>query len=466
MPYKRLQANFALRGWLGLPYGILDANTGKTAFLDAVTFQAVSFCNGKLDLDLPIVLPIHREKIEKLGIAGIVEDCPDGSSIQEWQEYRLSQGRYAASVHWSITGRCNLRCRHCYMSAPQAKYGELTTDECLRIVDQIGQAGIGSVSLTGGEPLVRPDFWQLVRAIRQKRIVISQIYTNGVLISDEWLTELKRADVQCSFSLSFDGVGCHDWLRGVTGTEKKVVKAIQAIRRHGFGVGIETALYNKNLLQMPETFSLLTSLGVESWKLSPAMNVGNWQQEQGVYDIPIDELYEGYLSLARRHQREGAPLTLMLSGFYFGKKNSQDFSSPFDKFDGTENSLGQISCRSCRVNPYIMADGKLLPCIPLTGSTIEEEMPDLLETSIEQALQDSAFFQRVNTKIGDILKHNAECAGCEHRLRCGGGCRASAMIFSGDYYGKDPYGCYFFRQGFGQKLQEALAREKQLADEK
>jgi len=189
---KRLKENFVLRGWFRLPYGILDTNTGKTTFLDAVTFQAASFCNSEVDLNLPVVLPSHRDAVKKLAEAGIVEDCLDGAKIQEWQKYRCSQGRYTTSAHWSITGRCNLRCRHCYMSAPEAKYGELSTAECLRIIDQIEAAGIGSVSLTGGEPLVRSDFWQLISALRQKRIVIRQIYTNGVLITDEWLARLKR----------------------------------------------------------------------------------------------------------------------------------------------------------------------------------------------------------------------------------------------------------------------------------
>jgi radical SAM protein with 4Fe4S-binding SPASM domain len=452
----RLKENYALRGWHGLPYGILDTNTGHTIFLDAVTFQAAGFCTGEFDLNLPIVLPIHREAMKKLMDDGIVEACSDGATIQEWQKYRSSRGRYAASAHWSITGRCNLRCRHCYLSAPEAKYGELSTAECLQIIDQIEAAGIGSVSLTGGEPLVRRDFWQLISDLRQKRIVIRQIYTNGVLITDEWLARLQQAGVGCSFSLSFDGVGCHDWLRGVPGTENKVVESIRKIRAHGFDVSIETALYNGNLPQMRETFDLLVALGVSAWKLSPVMNVGNWQREQGIYDVSLETLYREYLELARLHRQKGAPLNLILGGFFCGKRGSTDYYIPFCKFDGTEAATKQIVCRSCRIHPYIMADGKLLPCIPMTGSPVEAEMSSLFEISLEQALYESLYFDRIDLRVGEVLQHNPTCAKCEHRLRCGGGCRACSMEVNGDYYAVDPYCCYFFQHGYEQKLHECL----------
>lgn len=169
--YRRLKGHFALRGWQGIPYGLINAKTGQTALLDGVTFQAASFCDGRTNLNSPLVLPAHRQAVDKLVQAGIVSECAADETLADWQKYRKSAGRFAASAHWSITGRCNLRCRHCYMSAPQAKYGELSTAQCLRIIDQIADANIGRVSLTGGEPLVRDDFWQLVDALLERRIV-------------------------------------------------------------------------------------------------------------------------------------------------------------------------------------------------------------------------------------------------------------------------------------------------------
>ncbi|WP_289466325.1 radical SAM protein, partial [Klebsiella pneumoniae] len=72
--------------------------------------------------------------------------------------------RYIRTAHWSITGRCNYRCKHCYMSAPDAKLGELSHETIMSIVQQLIDCGIYQVSLTGGEPLVRKDFMEIVDA--------------------------------------------------------------------------------------------------------------------------------------------------------------------------------------------------------------------------------------------------------------------------------------------------------------
>ena len=69
----------------------------------------------------------------------------------------------------SITGRCNYRCKHCYLSAPSAKLGELPHETMLEIIEQLAACGVQQVSLTGGEPLVRGDWWQLVDALTRHR---------------------------------------------------------------------------------------------------------------------------------------------------------------------------------------------------------------------------------------------------------------------------------------------------------
>lgn len=462
--YRRLKDQFALRGWQGLPYGIVDGRSGRTALLDAVAFQAASFCDGRTDLSMPLVLPVHREIIDKLEKAGIVAECVADEGLGDWQKYRKSASRFAESVHWSITGRCNLYCRHCYMSAPQAKYGELTTDQCLGIIDQIAAANIGRVSLTGGEPLVREDFWQLVDALRERRIVIAQIYTNGLLVTDALLEQLQARGIDCEFSLSFDGCGCHDWLRGLDGAERAVVDAIRRARAHGFAVGIETALYKDNLPQLRPTYELLKSLDVGHWKMSPAVGVGNWAAEQGRYDIPLAGLYRTYLDVIRWHHADNAPLGLQLGGFYQRGRGSEHGSIPFAKFDGSEKALRQTVCRCARLHLYIMADGKLLPCIPLTGTGIEAEMPSLLDTTISEAMTDSRYFARISTRMETLFASNGECAKCEHRLRCGMGCRAGAIVAGGDFFGRDEACCYFFKNGFEQQIRDIVSLDRPVED--
>jgi radical SAM protein with 4Fe4S-binding SPASM domain len=423
-------------------------------FLDAITFQALSFCDGKTDLASPFILPAHKAVIDQLIKAGIAGERPGEGGLADYQKYRRTEAHFADSVHWSITGKCNLRCRHCYLSAPQGKYGELTTEQCLEIIDQITQANIGKVSLTGGEPLIRRDFWQLVDALREKRIVIYQLYTNGLLVTDELLEQLKSKGIKCGIYLSFDCCDCHDWMRGVPGAEQAALEAIKRSRRHGFSVGIETALHKGNLNKLMQTYELLKSLDISSWKISPVINVGNWEQEQGQYDIPIKHLYDTYLQLIKKHHNDGAPFALMLEGFYYCAAASDTYIIPMVKYDGTEKALRQTVCRSCRINPYIMADGKLLPCIPMTGTYMENDMPNLLTTTITEALSESHYFHIIDTRLEKLLRENHECDACEYKLRCGMGCRAHAITCSGSFYGGDSGSCYFFKNGYEEKIKK------------
>lgn len=452
----RLKDNYVLRGWKGLPYGITDTRTGRILLLDALTFQAANFCDGQTELNSPLLLPAHRTAIEKLTKEGLVEECGRGAGLAWYQKYRKTEAHFADSVHWSITGKCNLRCRHCYMSAPQAKYGELTTQQCLDIIDQLADANVGKVSLTGGEPLVREDFWQLVDALIEKRIVISQLYTNGVLITDDLLEQLKARDIECGIYLSFDCCGCHDWMRGVPGAEQAAIDAAKRARRHGFSVGMETALHKDNLDMLMQTYEFLKSLDITSWKISPTVSVGNWEREQGQYDMPIDELYDAYLELIKRYDSDSAPFAMMLGGFFYCGKGSSDYRIPFIRFDGSENALRQTVCRSCRIHPYIMADGGLLPCIPMTGTYIEKEMPNLCATTFTEAMRDSRYFDIIDMRLKDLFRENAECSDCEHKLRCGMGCRAHAIDCTGSFYGIDPACCYFFKNGYEERIRNLL----------
>lgn len=134
--------------------------------------------------------------------------------LTEHQQYHFYPNRYLRAVHWAITGRCNCRCRHCYMSAPSGKTGDYSTEECLEIIGQMEKAGIQVVNLTGGEALVRKDFFRIAERLTQAGIRIGTIMSNGFLVDEPLLKRLEQLGQKPEFNMSFDGIGCHDWLRG------------------------------------------------------------------------------------------------------------------------------------------------------------------------------------------------------------------------------------------------------------
>jgi radical SAM protein with 4Fe4S-binding SPASM domain len=319
-------------------------------------------------------------------------------------------------------------------------------------VRQLSDSGIPQVSLTGGEPLIRKDFLDIIDALLDHKITITQIYSNGLLVNDSLLSEFDKRGIKPEFSLSFDGVGCHDWLRGIVGAEKITVAAIRLLRSREFPVSIETSLHANNLHSLDATLDLLAELGVRSWKTSPTSDSGNWIKEGGKYNVTIRQLYDAYLDFIPKYKAAGAPLSIMLGGFFMCNKGSDKYRIPCKKFDGTEKMMRQTICPSARSTMYIGPDGRLLPCIPLAGLPLQEDLPSIVETELCNALSDSRYLSMIDTRLEDLLKVNGKCNACEHKLHCGGGCRAGAMLCGGAYLGCDEWTCYFFKNGYEEKI--------------
>ena len=242
MACYRLKRPWALRGRDKLPYALVDADAKRTLFVSRPEFEALALCDGSVDTDWGFVAPATRDLVRKIAERGFVEPCADGASVEDWQRYRTYDCRYVKMAHWSVTGRCNYRCKHCYMSAPDAKYGELSHETCMRVIDELADCGVYRMSITGGDPLVRADFWELVDHMLERGMRIMVIYSNGALVDDAFLDGLEARGIRPEINMSFDGVGLHDWLRGVPGAEDAVA-AFARCQGRGFPTGAELCLH-------------------------------------------------------------------------------------------------------------------------------------------------------------------------------------------------------------------------------
>jgi radical SAM protein with 4Fe4S-binding SPASM domain len=306
------------------------------------------------------------------------------------------------------------------------------------------------ISLSGGEPLVRSDFLELVDALTEQDIRISQIYTNGLLVNAALLDALEARGIRPEFVLSFDGVGWHDWLRGTEGAEKMATDAIRLLRGRDFPVSIESAFHRDSIGSMYETMMLLAELDVNRWKAADVINAGNWLNEDASLSLSPEELYAAWLELIPRYFEQGAPLNMKLGGFFKCDKASKEYTIPLKRSGDESDPV----CPVTRNTLYIAADGKLLPCMPLAGLPFQEEMPSLNDMTIAQALSDSLYLERIKTPVSALMEHNPECASCEHRKECCGGCRAAALTVNGDndYLGVVPETCAFFKDGWEDRI--------------
>jgi len=149
------------------------------------------------------------------------------------------QQRRPSEIIWNIPNRCNLFCKHCYVAADfhQAE-AELTTHEALDLVRQIGEAKVPLLFLTGGEPFLRPDLFQILAKAQGYgiRVVMS---TNGLLIDDAAAASLARFDVDYVAISLYGPEAFHDDYVGAAGSFRRVVENIGRLRRHGIKVGVK-----------------------------------------------------------------------------------------------------------------------------------------------------------------------------------------------------------------------------------
>ena len=104
---------------------------------------------------------------------------------------------------------------------------------------------------------------------------------------------------------------------------------------------------------------------------------------------------------------------------------------------------------------YISPEGRALPCMSLTGSGVQKQFPLIPDMGLAQCITDSRYMDFINTRADQVLEHNPECAHCEFRLWCQGGCRASGLADSGDMNDllyRDPASCELFRGGWIVKI--------------
>lgn len=447
--YVRLGPRYLLRGWADMPYALVDSWAGRAMPLPKSVYETLLTCNGKFRPSDPIFLGVRREHLKQLEAEGVLEYSDEPSALEPNQAFHCYPNKFLREVHWSVTGGCNYRCRHCYMSAPFARFSQPSTEEALRLVDEMADCGVLAVRLTGGEALIRKDFLQIVEHIRKRGIRIDAIMSNGALVTDEFLTALKQLDVRCRIDVSFDGTdGWHDWLRGVDGAEEALVRAINLCRKHGFPVGAQYALHKGNASVLRKSVRMLGDLGVVSVRVSPLDAEGEGKNLVD-YVMDYDEVLETYEKYLAEYLEDGMPVRGLSLGWFFSVQDGV-VSIPYEHYAEERDCSRMPTCGTVRTCMYLTSDGYALPCIPFSYTDEHKGLyPDLHDKGLSEVLTDSSYLDFMTHTLGDVIESNPKCQACEYKNRCAGGCRAEAYVASGytDPMAIDQEACRFFLDG-------------------
>ena len=370
-------------------------------------------------------------------------------SVAEYGVTSPQRLKAPVSVVWSLSFRCNLRCLHCYQNASKPSEDELSLDQQLNIIDQMGRAGISTVVLSGGEPLTNPNLKPLIERIRENEMSIS-IDSNGVLINKTVAGSLRHAGVT-SIELSLDGVDeqSHDHFRGLGGAFRKTLDAVEECSKAGIFTTVATTATRLNYSKREELISLARSRGADRVVFFDLIPAGRGKEVKDLH-LSRDELTELMCLVHEKSSPNGEVFTeLPQYVIYSATGNGESTSdksnvalsvdrftiSSFFDCAGQGNIYRKLApylggCPAGRLYCNIQPNGDVTPCMfmphyPVAGN--------LKEQSFEMIWEKSEVFDALR----DRKALTGKCAGCRNLVVCGG-CRAKAAAYLGDYLASDP----------------------------
>ena len=452
MKYYMLCPQYKLRGWIGLPYALVY--DGEVIHLNREEFNALILCDGVTDLE-SIRIGGVSDTLRTFEQKGYICFADSPKEIEREQYYHHYDNRFFKEVYWSITGRCNFRCRHCYINAPDAAMGEMTHEEAIRVIDQMAECGIYHLLISGGEPFVRKDFWSLVDYALEKGIRVDQVYTNGWMVNNTLLDKFEERGMKPEFSISFDGLDWHDWMRGVRGAEQAALNALKYCYLRGFPTNVEMCVHRGNADPeiIRETIDVLADCGTGRIKFSEVSGTELWIKNADGNAMSTREYIEAVLRYLPYYFKDGMPMNLLFGGVVTLYKGSTDYAPVAEFGDGSEGCLNHFICGAVRSSCYLAPDGRMLPCMPIAAVPDQSMFPKVQEIGLQAAMKESLFMEFAQRKVKDLLAVCKTCRECPYHLKCGGGCRAAAVMEGeNNLMGPDPFRCLMWKEGYLEKV--------------
>jgi heme b synthase len=352
------------------------------------------------------------------------------------QQTRFNQGNKNASlrlVAWETTRNCNLACVHCRASATTGPHsGELDTSEAFQLLDQIAEIAKPIIILTGGEPLLREDIFDIAAYGTRKglRMVMAP---NGTLITEDIARKLMDAGIK-RISISLDGSTpqSHDSFRKVEGAFAGAVNAMKIASKVGLEFQVNTTITKTNLDQIPEIQKLAVDLGAVAHHIFLLVPTGRGKYivDREISAVEYEETLNWFYD-----QRDKTPLELKATcaPHYYrilrqrARKEGRSVSFNTHGLDAvTRGCLGGIGF--C----FVSHRGDVQPCGFLTANC-----GNVRQRSFAEIWQNSDVFRALR----DYDKLKGKCAPCEFKRVCGG-CRARAYEATGDLLAEEPLCSY------------------------
>jgi len=338
-------------------------------------------------------------------------------------------------IAWELTQACNLRCLHCRASATMEKsQEELSPEEGIKFIESLLEVGRPILILTGGEPLMREDVFQLAHKATDLglRVVLA---TNATMIDDEIAKKIVASGIK-RVSISLDGpdAASHDNFRGVSGAFSQALKGIDALKRIGVEFQINTTITKRNFHLIEAMAKMALGLGAKALHIFLLVPTGRGKDlaDEAISAVDYERVLHEFYNLSQRSPLE---MKATCAPHYYRivsqkekdqLKNQTSSHGPHGFSSMTRGCLGGTGF--C----FISYKGDVCPCgyLPVIAGNIREK-------SFREIWDHAPLFQ----DLRDLSKLKGKCGRCEYRMVCGG-CRARAYNQFGDYLAEEPLCIY------------------------
>ena len=320
-------------------------------------------------------------------------------------------------ISWNLTQLCNLRCPHCYLSAGKKAERELSTEECLRLLPEMQGLGTEMVILTGGEPLLRKDIYELARAASELGLWVV-MGTNGVLVNDAVAQKMLECGVK-GVGISIDSIDPekHNRFRGGPNAWEHSVRALEVCKANGLEVLVQTTVMDMNRQEIPQLIDFARQKGAWSFNLYYLVQTGRGQR---LNDLTPEQTESSLRDLVDIQEQYRPMLVRSKCAPQFKRIAYQQ------GLGGLESGGCMAGTQYCRITP----EGNVTPCPYMTvvaGNVLEQSFTEIWNES------------PVLTALRDPSRLKGRCGACEYKELCGG-CRCRAYAGLDDYLAEDP-GC-------------------------
>lgn len=338
-----------------------------------------------------------------------------------------------SQIYLHLTHKCNLNCKHCYISAGRPLPDEMTSKEILSLIEEFRKLGGNRLILTGGEAFLRRELlYQTVRKARDLEIQDIKIETNGTLITDKDIQFLKDSEVSVAISLGGATPKSHSYVRG-KGTFSKVIKTVRKLAEYNVNITIGITFMRPNLGEGRKIAQLAKDLGVNLVTLNMITIMGR----------------------AREHEELAISATEAMSAVKEVRQAAEELGvrTVFEEILTSLKDMGRrASCGAGVHSLSIAANGDLYPCNSFQGGPLKAG--NVREQTLEEIWRKSDVCQTFqNVSVLDI----PDCRGCELKFICSGGCLAETFRIFQDLRVRSPY-CSVYKEIYWNLISE-LAHE-------